>query len=183
VAPGGENQIVVAPGANRTLQPEMLTLPPADALICQLEVPAASLEHAARLFDGFFCVNLAPAIEVPDAIIERADLIVVNETEAAYYNDRLARSGGYIAVTYGARGAELILDGEVVARARPPAVTAVDTTGAGDTFTAALTLTLAQARAPKSSLAFACAAGALATTKYGAQPSLPYREEVEALMK
>lgn len=183
VAPSGENQIVVAPGANRTLQPEMLTLPPADALICQLEVPPATLQHAARLFDGFFCANLAPAMEVPDAIIERADLIVVNETEAAFYGERLAQSGGYIAVTYGARGAELIRHGKVVARATPPAVTAVDTTGAGDTFTAALTLALAQARAPASALAFACAAGALATTKYGAQPSLPYREEVEALMK
>lgn len=183
VAPTGENQIVVAPGANRTLQPEMLALPQADALICQLEVPPATLEHAARLFEGFFCVNLAPAMDVPDAVIERADLVVVNETEAAFYGERLARSGGYIAITYGARGAELVRGGEVVARATPPAVTAVDTTGAGDTFTAALTLALAQARAPQSALAFACAAGALATTKYGAQPSLPYREEVEALMK
>jgi ribokinase len=183
VAPTGENQIVVAPGANRTLQPEMLALPQADALICQLEVPPATLEHAARLFEGFFCVNLAPAMDVPDALIERADLVVVNETEAAFYGERLSRSGGYVAITCGARGAELTRGGEVVARATPPAVTVVDTTGAGDTFTAALTLALVQARAPRSALAFACAAGALATTKHGAQPSLPYREEVEALMK
>lgn len=182
VASTGENQIVVAPGANRTLQPEMLALPQADALICQLEVPTATLEHAARLFAGFFCVNLAPAMDVPDAIIERADLIVVNETEAAFFGARLGRCGGFVAITRGVRGAELMRGGEVVARATPPAVTAVDTTGAGDTFTAALTLALAQARAPESALAFACAAGALATTKYGAQPSLPYRDEVEAIM-
>ena len=185
VAPGGENHIVVAPGANRTLQPEMLALPEADALICQLEVPPATLEHAARLFKGFFCVNLAPAMKVPDALIERADLIVVNETEAAFFGKRLERCECYVAVTHGARGAELIRDREVVARAVPPPVTAVDTTGAGDTFTAALTLALAQARAraPLSALTFACAAAALATTRHGAQPSLPYREEVEALLK
>lgn len=183
VAPTGENQIVVAPGANRTLQPEMLRLPPADALICQLEVPPATLEHAGRLFDGFFCVNLAPAADVPDAIAERADLIVVNETEAAFYGDRLNRGGAYVAITHGALGAELLRGGEVVARAVPPAVTAVDATGAGDTFTAALTLALTQARAPGSALTFACAAAALATTKHGAQPSLPYREEVESLLK
>lgn len=182
VAPTGENHIVVAPGANRTLLPEMLALPAADALICQLEVPPATLTHAARLFGGFFCANLAPAMAVPDFVIERADLVVVNETEAAFYGGKLARSDGYIAITYGARGAELMRDGEVVARSTPPSVTAVDTTGAGDTFTAALTLALAQSREPESALAFACAAGALATTKYGAQPSLPYREEVEALM-
>lgn len=183
VALTGENHIVVAPGANRTLQPEMLELPRADALICQLEVPPATLERAARLFKGFFCVNLAPAMDVPDALIERADLLVVNETEAAFYGDRLGRCGACVAVTHGARGAELVRNGEVVAHATPPAVTAVDTTGAGDTFTAALTLALAQARAPLSALTFACAAAALATTRHGAQPSLPYREEVEALLK
>lgn len=182
VAPAGENQIVVAPGANRTLQPEMLELPAADALICQLEVPPATLAHAARLFEGFFCVNLAPAMDVPEAIVQRADLIVVNETEAAFYGDKLERDAGFTAVTHGARGAELLRGGEVVARAVPPAVTAVDTTGAGDTFTAALTLALTQARTPESALSFACAAAALATTKHGAQPSLPYREEVEALL-
>ena len=183
VAPTGENQIVVAPGANRTLQPGMLDLPPADALICQLEVPPATLEHAARIFKGFFCINLAPAMEVSGVLVERAQLIVVNETEAAFYGETLQRSNAYVAVTRGARGAELSRGGKVVARAAPPPVTAVDSTGAGDTFTAALTLALAQARPPLAALTFACAAAALATTKHGAQPSLPYRREVEALLK
>jgi ribokinase len=183
VASTGENQIVVAPGANRTLEPEMLALPAADALICQLEVPPATLAHAARLFEGFFCANLAPAMDVSDAVIERANLIVVNETEAAFYGRKLDRSGGYVAITHGAQGAELWHGKELVARTMPPAVTAVDTTGAGDAFTAALTLALTQGREPQSALVFACTAAALATTRHGAQPSLPYREEVEAFMK
>ena len=74
VAASGENQIVVAPGANRTLAPKDLNLPQADALICQLEVPAETLGRAARQFKGFFCVNLAPALEVPEELIARADL-------------------------------------------------------------------------------------------------------------
>jgi ribokinase len=182
VAPSGENYIVVAPGANRLLRPEMLALPEADALICQLEVPAETLCRAGEQFEGFFCVNLAPAMNVPEAIVERADLIVVNETEAAFYGDSLRLSRAYIALTHGALGAELRRGGEVLARTTPPRVTAVDTTGAGDTFTAALTLALVEGRSSHDALAFACAAGALATTKHGAQPSLPFRAEVEALL-
>jgi ribokinase len=183
VAPSGENHIVVAPGANRLLRPEMLALPEADALICQLEVPAETLCRACEQFEGFFCVNLAPAMNVPEAIVERADLIVVNETEAAFYGDSLRLSRAYIALTHGALGAELRRGGEVLARTTPPRVTAVDTTGAGDTFTAALTLALVEGRSSHDALAFACAAGALATTKHGAQPSLPFRAEVEALLR
>ncbi|MEX0975477.1 MAG: ribokinase [Woeseia sp.] len=183
VALSGENHIVVAPGANRFLRPEMLVLPQADALICQLEVPADTLCRAGEQFDGFFCVNLAPAMNVPEAIVLRADLLVVNETEAAFYGERLRLSRGYIALTHGALGAELMRGGQVIARATPPRVTAVDTTGAGDTFTAALTLMLIERRPPEEALAFACAAGALATTRHGAQPSLPFRADVEALLR
>ena len=62
----------------------------------------------------------------------------------------------------------------------PPTVTAVDTTGAGDTFTAALTVALIEGQAPTDALRFACAAGAVATTRMGAQSSLPTRDEVDA---
>ncbi len=183
VSPSGENHIVVAPGANRLLRPEMLVLTQADALICQLEVPADTLTRAGEEFDGFFCVNLAPAMEVPGAIIKRADLLIVNETEAAFYGERLRLCRGYMALTHGALGAELMRGGKVIARATPPRVTAVDTTGAGDTFTAALTLMLVEGRSPDEALAFACAAGALATTRHGAQPSMPFRADVEALLQ
>ena len=70
----------------------------------------------------------------------------------------------------------------LIAEAVPPAVTAVDTVGAGDAFTAALTVALVEGQEPLDALRFACAAGAAAATRPGAQPSLPTREEVEALL-
>jgi ribokinase len=69
-------------------------------------------------------------------------------------------------------------DGKIIAEARPPATEAVDATGAGDTFSAALTVALVEGQAPERALQFACAAGAVAVTKMGAQPSLPMRSEV-----
>ena len=182
VNPSGENQIVVAPGANRQLRPGMLKLPTADALICQLEVPVETLSHAANVFEGFFCINLAPALEVPLELIQRADLVVVNETEAAFFGDVLAVCDGLLAITYGSNGAVLKKVGDTIAEARPPQVQAIDSTGAGDTFTAALTVAIVEGQHPQDALRFACAAGAAAATKAGAQPSLPFRKEVEELM-
>jgi ribokinase len=182
VNPSGENQIVVAPGANRRLRPDMLQLPAADALICQLEVPVDTLMHAAKVFEGFFYINLAPALEVPLDLLRRADLVVVNETEAAYFGDALALCDGLLAITYGSNGAILKKARAALAEARPPAVKAVDATGAGDTFTAALTLALVEGQEPGDALRFACAAGAATATKAGAQPSLPFRKDVEELM-
>ena len=181
VAKSGENQIVVAPGANRSLSAESLRVPAADALLCQLEVPTATIAHAAANFDGFFCVNLAPARHVDVTVLQRADLVVVNESEAAWYGDSLNACPGMLATTFGAVGAVLTQNGEDIARAKPPRIDAVDTTAAGDTFTAALTVALVEGQTPEEALNFACAAGAAAATRPGAQPSLPTREEVLAL--
>lgn len=183
VAPDGENQIIVAPGANRRLSAGHLDLPPADALIGQLEVPVEALLAAATSFTGFVSLNLAPARPVPDALLERADLLVVNETEAAHYGVALERCEAMIATTYGAKGAVLKKQGRELAKAAPPAIDAVDATGAGDAFTAALTVALVEGQEPVAALRFACAAGAAAATKPGAQPSLPSRAEVEALLR
>jgi ribokinase len=182
VAPTGENQIVVAPGANASMDPDALMLGSADALICQLEIPAHVIARAANEFRGFFCANLAPAKEIDATVLQRADLVIVNETEAAWYGDTLAACGGLVATTYGSRGATLRKGGAVVAEAEPPAVTAVDTVGAGDAFTAALTLALVEGRERTDALRFACTAGAAAATRAGAQPSLPTRAEVEMLL-
>ena len=183
VAPSGENQIVVAPGANRQLMPESLQIPTADALICQLEVPADTVAAGAAQFDGFFVANLAPAMHVDVSVLQRADLIIVNESEAAWYGDTLKACTGMIATTFGAAGAVLSSNGEDVARTKPPRIEAVDTTAAGDTFTAALTVALVEGQKPQDALAFACAAGAAAATKLGAQTSLPARDEVMELME
>ena len=182
VAPSGENHIVVAPGANRSLTPDVLTMPEADALICQLEVPVDTVAKAVQEFDGFVCVNLAPAMHIDVSILQRADLIIVNEVEAAWYGDSLSAANGMIATTFGAAGAVLSKNGEDIARAKPPRIEAVDTTAAGDTFTAALTVALVEGQSPDEALQFACAAGAAAATKLGAQPSLPTRDEVLALL-
>ncbi|HEY3694152.1 PfkB family carbohydrate kinase [Phenylobacterium sp.] len=180
VARGGENQIVVAPGANAAFTPDRLAAIPQGALICQLELPVATVARAMQLATGFVALNLAPATEVPPALLARADLVVVNEGEAAFYGPRLDAAGGLVAVTLGARGARLLRAGVEIATAVPPRVTAVDATSAGDAFVGALTVALVEGRGPREALAFACAAGALAAARPGAQPSLPRRAEVEA---
>jgi len=179
VAPSGENQIVVAPGANRLVVPDELEIPETDAVICQLEVPVDTIATVARAYEGFMCVNLAPATHVDVAVLQRADLIVVNETEAAWYGNTLGACHGIVATTRGNGTATLENDGDVIAEAQPPVVDAIDATGAGDTFTAALTVALVEGQPPQEALEFACAAGAAATTRMGAQPSLPYRKEVQ----
>ncbi|WP_374578826.1 ribokinase [Phenylobacterium sp.] len=183
VAPDGENQIVVASGANMEARPPNLPLASQDALICQLEIPLETVARAVAFARGFVCLNLAPAAPVPADTLARADLVVVNETEAAFYGQALHALPGLVAITWGARGAGLYRRGELIASAAPPPVEAIDATGAGDAFVAALTLALLERRPPEAALAFACAAGALAATRPGAQPSLPGRAEVEALLR
>ncbi len=180
VDPSGENHIVVAPGANRRLAPDALGGLDFDAMICQLEIPADTVAAVAARFDGFLCVNLAPAREVDRGVLERADLVVVNESEASWYGTELRACRGLVAITRGGGPATLERGGHRVATAEPPVVTPVDTTGAGDTFTAALTVALVEGRDASDALGFACVAAAIATTRKGAQPSLPTREEVIA---
>ncbi len=182
VAESGENQIVVAPGANAELEPAAVDLPAADALICQLETPRHTIADVAARFDGFFAVNLAPARQVDVSILQRADLVVVNETESAWYGSTLDACRGLVATTHGAAGATLERDGESIAESPAPSVNAIDTVGAGDTFTAALTLKLVELDDPDAALRFACAAGAAATLTRGAQPALPNSDDVAALL-
>ena len=182
VDPDGENQIVVAAGANHRTIPEQLPARIDGPLITQLELPIETVEAAVARATEFVCVNLAPAAPVSDQLLRRADLLVVNETEAAYYGDLLHNGGGRVVVTLGARGAVMYQRGAEIARARPPRVRAVDTTGAGDCFVAAVCIALLEGMEPEAALGFACAAGAVAATRPGAQPSMPRREEVEAII-
>ena len=175
VATSGENHIVVAPGANASLVPERLPPAAADALICQLEVPASTILAAAAHFSGMVCINLAPARDVSDELLAVADLLIVNQTESDWYGERLALGRGLVATTYGAAGARLTDHGRLIAETRAPVVEVVDTTGAGDAFTAALTVALVEGMSPQRALEFACAAGSIAATGRGAQPSMPDR--------
>ena len=87
-----------------------------------------------------------------------------------------------VAVTHGPAGATLMRGGEPIARATPPTVAAIDTVGAGDAFVAGLVVGLLSGMAEGRALAWACAAGALATTRRGAQPSLGIRNSVDAVL-
>jgi len=180
VTEAGENQIVVAPGANAAFDAEHLVFPPTDACIAQLEVPMETILKAARTNNNFFCLNAAPAKPVPHELLEHVDLLVVNEIEARTLGSELDSFHGLIASTFGARGAELSRNGVQIAKARPPKVKVVDTTGAGDAFTAALTVALVSGLEPQAALEQACVVGALATNRMGAQSS-PTQIEVQQL--
>jgi ribokinase len=174
VEDSGENVIVVAPGANRRLAPVEVRIGEADAVIAQLEIPEEAVAAAAAEA-RFFCLNAAPA---RGPLELEADLLVVNR----YEYDAIGPSGGLVAVTLGAEGAVLLEDGREVARARPPQVQPVDGTAAGDAFCAALVVSLLEGRSREDALIRACAAGALAASRAGAQPSLPSADELEALL-
>jgi ribokinase len=168
VAADSENQIVVVPGANAEVTPQS----PGGAVLCQLEVPDAVVHAAARGAD-FFALNASPARPID----LEPDLLIVNRLEY-----EVASRGQLVAVTDGAAGAALFEDGREVARATPPAVHAVDGTAAGDAFAACLVVSLLEGRERSEALRRACAAGALAASSHGAQPSLPTAAQVDAIL-
>jgi ribokinase len=168
VAADGENQIVVVPGANAAVPP----VSPGGAVLCQLEVSDEVVVAASR-GARFFALNAAPArpIDVDP------DLLIVNRLE-----HEVVSRGKLVAVTYGAEGAALFENGREVARATPPPVEAVDGTAAGDAFAACLVVSLLEGRERGEALGRACAAGAIAASRFGAQPSLPIADEVAAIL-
>jgi ribokinase len=172
VEASGENVIVVAPGANRRLLPGDVDVGEADAVMCQLEIPGAAVAAVAARA-RFLCLNAAPA---RGPLELEPDLLVVNR----YEYEVVGPYGGLVALTLGAEGAVLLEGGEEVARAKPPRVQAVDGTAAGDAFCAALVVSLLEGRGRGEALTRACAAGALAASRPGAQPSLPTAAEIDA---
>ena len=122
VSEAGENQIIVASGANDALLASDLPAVESQAILCVLEVPVETIAAASRQADGFFAINLAPALPVPSDLIQRADLIIVNEGEAAFYGDQLNAAKGLVAITYGSNGAAIYSGGEQIAAAKPPSV-------------------------------------------------------------
>ncbi|MFO1055187.1 MAG: ribokinase [Planctomycetota bacterium] len=197
----GENTIVVAPGANAMLdevaieaQRESLA---ADVLVAQLEVPVATIATAARLARARgtrVLLNAAPALPLPDQLLALVDILVVNRGEACALvgassdtaPERVAqalraRGPRLVIVTLGADGA-LAHGAEGTFAHRGFRVDVVDTVAAGDAFVAALAVALGEGTPLVDALRFANAAGALATTRSGAQSSLPKRSEVAALL-
>lgn len=173
----GETTIVVVPGANAALRVDPPDVADADAVLTVLEVPDHAVIAAATHATGLFVLNAAPARPLPAEVLRRADLVVVNRAEyAALPGLRAARA---VAVTDGSRGAVLLRDAQQVASAAPPRVTTVDGTAAGDAFIAAAVAGLLRGLPDTELLTRACAAGALATTRHGAQPSLPTAAEID----
>jgi len=200
----GQNSIVVASGANKCLSPADVeaaeaVIAAADALLLQLESPLETVTRAAevaRSHEMMVILNPAPARPLPAALLLLVDVLVPNESETALLTglpvcDRaeaetaamaLRRSGvGTVILTLGERGALLAQEGGADLF---PAfdVTPVDTTAAGDAFVAGFAVALAEGRTLAEAVRWGNAAGALATTKLGAQPSLPTRQDLEALL-
>ena len=197
----GANQIIVAAGANAAAEPETLRRMPlgaTDILLLQCEVPAASNLAAAQAMEaagGRVILNLAPAEAPASALLACLDVLIVNEHEALVLAQSLGwperepeaiaqkldaeRSIATVA-TLGAAGV-VAWQGGIRHRLPAPQVTVVDTVAAGDSFTGAFAAKLAAGGDFAQALCHGLAAGSLACTRPGAQPSIPYETEIAAL--
>lgn len=198
-----ENAIAVAPGANSLLSVEDIeraneSIRAADVVLLQLETPLDTVRHAARLARDarvHVILNPAPAQPLDQQLLECVTVLTPNRGEATVLSgievtdEATARAAArallamgveHVVITLGGEGALWIgRDGED--RVAGVAVETLDTTAAGDAFNGALAATLGVGPSLGEAVRFATVAGALATTRMGAQPSLPTRDEIEAL--
>jgi len=200
----GENQIVVAPGANGHLTPQdvdaaLPAIETAKVMILQLEIPMETVRHAASLaieHQTRVILNPAPARILPSALLKQIDILIANETEvmvltgagdvdtstaAAACRPLLDAGVESVITTLGREGA-IVTSGVGATKVPGFRVKAVDTTAAGDTFAGAVACALAEGQSLENAVRFANAAAALSATKHGAQVSMPTREEVERLL-
>jgi ribokinase len=172
----GENVIAVFGGANGelSLSNEALeAIESADVLLMQLEIPMKVVVAAAKAARGTVIVNAAPAIPLPDELVEHIDVLIVNEHERdVSLEGQTARQVPIIITTVGADGASVEGDFGAVNVAAPQ-VGVVDTTGAGDTFCGAVAEALARGESIMDAVAWGTQAGALATTGLGARGAMP----------
>lgn len=166
----GENQIAVCEGANALVSLDGVDFAEDETVLAQLEISMELAVQLARRVTGYFDLNAAPAVPLPAELLDRADLIIVNETEYALIPE-LAQAR-LVAVTYGADGAALLQRGERIASAPAVKTTVVNTVGAGDAFCAALTIALRSGLTPEDALRTACAVGAAAVADPASQPAL-----------
>jgi ribokinase len=195
-----ENTIVVSPGANQLLTPDVVAsnsaaISGARVVIAQLEVPVEAVLAAAELSTGIFCLNPAPAQTLPSELLEQVDVLVPNRPELSLLAERdevirtaevpaaarAIRPNGTTVVTLGKDGAVLV-SGESAATYGALPVEAVDPTGAGDAFCGALAYSLSRGDEIEEAVAFSIVAGGLAVTRPGAQAGMPTLAEVEALL-
>lgn len=193
----GANSIVVIPGANGTvdhLSPgDEGVIASADALLLQLEIPLAAVvagAQAARRHGIRTVLTPSPAQPLPPELLAATDLLVPNEFEAATLTGRtdpreaaaaLLDQVPEVVVTLGATGSLYLSRGAEPLVIPAPSVTAVDSTGAGDTFVGALAVALAEEKPVREALSWAAAAAAISVQRAGASVSMPYRPEIDAL--
>lgn len=192
VDPGGENTIIVEAGANRlltSLTPEdSAAIERASVLAMQLEIPietVAAAAEAARAAGTTVLLNAAPIRDLPASLLATLDILIVNEHEAAHLSggapaSELARLVPTVIVTLGADGAVLHRHAADDVRVAAPSVTAVDATGAGDTFCGAFAAVLAEGMEIEQALRFAVVAASISVETHGAVPSIPLRAAIDA---
>ncbi|MFJ6013482.1 ribokinase [Streptomyces sp. NPDC092952] len=192
----GANAIVVIPGANGTVTAlgpgETAAIAGAGLLLLQLELPLPVVVEGARTARAQGVRTIltpSPAQPLPSELLDCVDLLVPNEHEAAELSgfadpwaaaDHLLARVPVVVVTLGAKGCLYAARGAEPVLFPAPEVTAVDTTGAGDTFVGTLAVALAEHRPVPEALAWAAAAAALCVQRPGASASMPYRTEIEA---
>ncbi len=200
----GENMIVVASGTNFTITPQDVqraraAIESADILLLQLEVPLDVTHAAARIAHEAgvkVVLNPAPGEALPPELLRMVDVLTPNETEAqiiagmpvttpeeaeAAARHLMEKGVGALVITLGAKGA-LVATPDGMQRVPGYRVQVVDTTGAGDAFSGALVVALAEGKDLAAAAAFANASAALQVTKPGTAPAMPYRDEVDALV-
>ena len=198
-----QNAIVIVAGANGALTPDVLdsvdeVLQGADVIICQLEVPDATVGHAlkrGRELGKTVILNPAPASHaLPSDWYAYVDYLIPNESEAAVLSGLtvdsletaeaaathlIAAGAGKVIVTLGAQGL-IFANGSSFEHFPAPRVKAVDTTAAGDTFVGGFAAALASGQNEVDAIRFGQVAAALSVTRAGAQPSIPTLLEVQA---
>ncbi|MFJ8849531.1 ribokinase [Streptomyces sp. NPDC102437] len=192
----GANSIVVIPGANGTVTAigpgEMAAIAEADLLLLQLELPLSAVIEGARVAHAQGVRTIltpSPVQPLPSELLDCVDLLIPNEHEAAELSGftdphaaarYLLSQVPAVVITLGSKGCLYAARGGEPVVLPAPEVTAVDTTGAGDTFVGTLAVALGERRPVPQALAWASAAAALCVQRPGASTSMPYRTEIDA---
>ncbi len=200
----GDNSIVIIPQANMALSVENIdeaesSIADSDVLVLQCEVPMEANQRAAAIAkenNTIIILNPAPARKIPNALLSLVDIITPNESETEILTDMptetdnqiveaahllLSKGIETVILTLGGRGSFLLTE-KMEKLIQAYSVEVVDTTAAGDAFCGALAASLAKGKGIDASVLIANAAGALAVTKLGAEPSIPTKEELDQLL-